>query len=141
MSHEILNELRKKGFRLTNIRKALIKIFESTNAPLSVPQLKILLQDQGLSPDKTTLYREIAFLQQQQLVIEIELGEGKKRYESALQNHHHHLVCMKCDSIEDIEVDADLEKEEQRILKLKDFKVKQHALEFFGICGKCRLAA
>lgn len=140
MAENILENLREKGFRLTRVRKALIEIFETLKVPLSVPQLKILLQEQGLTPDKTTLYREISFLMEQNLVVGIELGEGKKRYESAQHGHHHHLVCLRCDNIEDIEVEADLKDEEKRILKLKGFEVQHHALEFFGLCKRCRNA-
>ena len=134
----VIGSLKKSGFRMTNIRRELIGIFSNSKVPLSAPQLRIMLEEQGITANKTTIYREIYFLLEQKIILEIDLGEGKKRYEMANRDHHHHLVCIKCFSIEDVELEADLHEEEVRIERLKKFKITNHALEFFGFCAGCQ---
>lgn len=69
----------------------------------------------------------------------IQLGERKKRYELKRETHHHHLVCTKCRTIDDIELDeGGLHPHEKAIKAKKRFKVTRHALEFFGLCAKCQ---
>ena len=72
------------------------------------------------------------------IIKEIEFGEGQKRYELEDFKHHHHLICLKCRKVDDIELKTDLEKEEKRFLKENGFKVVNHSLEFFGYCQNCQ---
>lgn len=89
-----------------------------------------------LSVNKTTVYRQLDKLFQDKKIVEVELGDGKKRYESTRLDHHHHLICKKCGRLEDICLD------EKKILgavgKKTNFKVESHNLEFFGLCVNCR---
>jgi len=136
IEHEISN-LREKGFRITLIRKALLKLFYGQKQPLTVSGLRLLLEAAGINADKTTIYRELHFLKKQSLILEVEMGDGKKRYEACKHGHHHHLVCQNCTSIEDIIPDRSLELAIEKISAGKSFKIKSHILEFFGLCKNC----
>ncbi|HSX19379.1 MAG TPA: transcriptional repressor [Candidatus Saccharimonadales bacterium] len=133
-----LSSLKKEGHRITKARKAIIDTFNSENMPLSVGELNAKLQKLGVMVNKTTLYREIEFLLSQKMIVEINLGEDKKRYELASNAHHHHLVCLNCKRVEDIDLQNDLLKQESSIAKSKGFKVSSHSLEFFGLCKNCQ---
>lgn len=135
-SENVLEELKNSGFKITKARKALIELLLESNQPLSVPEISSLLRN--LNANKTTIYREISFLIDQGVVKEIDFGESKKRYEYDFKKHHHHLVCVSCKRIEDIEVEANIEAEEKRIEKISGFRVVNHSLEFFGICRRCQ---
>ena len=136
-TENILKELKKKGCRLTVIRKAVTGIFAENKHPLSVADIAGKLTDKRIGADKTTLYREISFLVKAGMINEIDFGDRRKRYEAATLGHHHHLVCVKCGRIEDIKIKKDLEAEEKRIFKQKRFRILRHALEFFGLCPQC----
>jgi Fur family ferric uptake transcriptional regulator len=71
------------------------------------------------------------------LTKQIQLQEGKFRYELATAAEHHHLVCTKCGDIQDIS-DCNIDGLEKDIEKKKKFKVTSHALEFFGLCSNCQ---
>ena len=129
--------LKEKGFRLTNVRKNLVEIFTNTKVPLSIQELMGKLEKQGLMANKTTIYREIYFLMEQDIVAEIDFGDRRKRYESAHAEHHHHLICLKCSKVIDITLTSELKKEEQRLAKQNNFKITNHSLEFFGLCSQC----
>jgi Fur family ferric uptake transcriptional regulator len=89
-----------------------------------------------LSTNKVTVYRIMDYLYQNGIVDKMEFGEGKYRYEIK-KNHHHHLICTNCGKIEEVEGDF-LKKLEEEIYKTKRFKVKNHSLEFFGLCKDCQ---
>jgi len=135
---DVINGLKNQGHKITKTRKALVEILENTKQPLSVPEVVTLLKNNHLSPNKTTIYRELTFLLDQGIVQELDFGDSKKRYELDTQDHHHHLVCINCKKIEDFDLSSDLDKEEKKILKDKNFKVISHSLEFFGYCKDCR---
>lgn len=88
-----------------------------------------------LKVNKTTVYRQIDKLVADNKIVEVELGDGKKRYELKDLKHHHHLVCNKCGKIEDVELNEKIILEE--LSKKTDFRVENHNLEFFGICVNC----
>lgn len=135
---KILEGLRADGQRLTKVRRLVLSIFSELTTPLSVPELLKLLKQEGLSVNKTTVYRELDFLIDNQLVTEIDLLDGLKRYELSVgQEHHHHLVCRSCRSIQCVGMDNDLDSLERKIKKQHGFRVESHVLEFFGLCKAC----
>lgn len=135
---QILQNLKSRGYRLTKTRKQIIGIFLESKVPLSAQELWSELQRRNYQVDKATVYREIAFLKGQKIVREVQFGEGKKRFEINLTDHHHHIVCIRCEKVDDIVLENDLRDQEKKIFELKKFKVLNHSLEFFGLCTKCQ---
>lgn len=125
------------GLRPTKLRQAVLNVLSASQEPLSVPDILIKLKTHKLNPNKTSLYRAFETMKKEGFINEIMLGENKKRYELADKSHHHHIVCKNCGSIEDIEMEKDLDMFEKKIEKTKNFKIASHSLEFFGMCGKC----
>ncbi len=112
------------------IKKDLVSLLEKMKLPVSVPEILNEVQ-----ANKTTIYRELDNFIKEGLVSEVEFGDGKKRYELANKKHHHHVVCKNCGRVADIEID---EKELLSSLNQTDFKIENHSLEFFGLCGSCK---
>lgn len=136
---EVLEKLRASKSRITKTRSAVVEIIYSAKSPISVPELLGKLEKRGISVNKTTAYRELAFLIEQKFVREIDLLEGLKRYEAFAHDCHHHLVCTKCGAITCFHLHhARLEPLEKDIRKSLGFEVQTHTLEFFGICKDCR---
>ncbi|MBI5643867.1 MAG: transcriptional repressor [Deltaproteobacteria bacterium] len=135
----ITRELNKEGFRVTRIRKAMLEVFLDNHKPVSAEELMDALGRSKLAFNRTTVYRELNFLTERALIKEVRfLHERAKRYEAADLGHHHHLICVSCKKVEDIELKNDLDEEEKRIYRSTGFKVLSHALEFMGICQGCR---
>ncbi len=135
---EIISTLKQKKFKITRVRSGIVKLFTEAKSPLSAKDLLDYFHNIGIKINKTTVYRELTFLLSENIIKEIEFGEGQKRYEIEDFKHHHHLICLKCRKVVDIELKTDLEKEETRFLKEKGFKVINHSLEFFGYCTNCQ---
>lgn len=137
-SEEILSSLANQGFRITRLRKAIIGVFTGNGLPMSADELMEILRSGNTAFNKTTVYREISFLKERGVIQEIQfLHERLKRYELASLEHHHHLVCLRCNRVEDIVLENDLAEQERSILNSKGFKVTNHMLEFHGICRGC----
>ncbi|MBF0487077.1 MAG: transcriptional repressor [Nitrospirae bacterium] len=138
MRQQTLEALKDKGFRLTKIRKLIIDVFFSNaDAPISAPELRTHLLALDVKANKTTIYRELDFLSAQGIIVEINAGDGKKRYELDRFGHHHHILCLRCSAVECVAIeDCALEEQLSRV-DLKNFKVTGHALNFFGICAGC----
>lgn len=109
----------------------IVKILNRTRKPVEV---SLLVSKIGVN--KTTVYRQIEKLLSQGVIIEVELGDGKKRYELKSLEHHHHLLCKICGKLEDIELDEKQLLNE--VAKKTKFKVESHNLEFFGRCIDCK---
>ena len=137
-SQKLIDQLKKTGERITPTREALLEIFCRHLKPQTSQELLLSLEKKGFKVNKTTIYRQLEVLTKVGLIKEINFADRAKHYELASDNHHHHLVCQSCNKVEDVNLDNDLDKQEQTILKKNHFKVLQHSLEFFGLCGKCK---
>jgi Fur family ferric uptake transcriptional regulator len=102
----------------------------SSNDLLS--QLKML----NVNPNRSTIYRELQFLTKNNVIIKNTIS-GVDYYEMP-HDHHHHLVCMGCNSIIKVEISNHLEKQEKQIAKQNKFNIINHSLEFYGYCNKCQ---
>lgn len=137
MPPSVLQSLKKSGHKITKVRTALLQILTKTPTPLSIADILLKLKQIKLVPNKTTVYREIEFLNNLGLIIGVDFGEGKKRYESS-GKHHHHIICVNCKLIKDIFLETDLNLFNAKIAKVAGFKPVGHSLEFFGLCRNCR---
>lgn len=135
---EILAVWRSHTVRLTKTRTALAQLFAEARAPLSVPDIVRVLCLGGREVNKTTVYRELERMQNIGIIASVHLGDRRQYYELALNDHHHHLVCVRCERVEDIAVDEkNLLAQEARVSCEKNFTSVRHALEFFGVCKMC----
>jgi Fur family ferric uptake transcriptional regulator len=129
-----------EGFRITPVRRAMVDFFISKNKPLSISEITVMLKKKGISPNKTTLYRELCFLADKGFINELHLP-GKKRFYDIQKFHHHHLICSKCASVREIEsreMENVIKAVQARLKKDSDFDNIVHSLEFFGLCPKCK---
>lgn len=134
-----MNTLHKKikilGGRLTKNKKAIIDVLSENYCLLSKQKLVEKLKEKKIKPDRSTIYRELQFLTKNSVIIKNTIS-GTDYYE-ILQDHHHHLVCMSCNSINRVEIGNHLEKQEKQIAKQNKFNIINHSLEFYGYCHKC----
>ncbi|EKD93196.1 MAG: hypothetical protein ACD_28C00209G0004 [uncultured bacterium] len=135
----LVDQLRLQGFRITKKRKALLEVFQESPQPVSALDIDEGLVKKGVNVNKTSIYRELEFLLNEKIIKQIQFNEGKKRYE-LIGDHHHHLVCEKCQIVEEIKIkplEDIMPAIEKKLQELKDFTLVDHSLEFFGVCGKC----
>lgn len=122
---------------LVLIKDKIIEIISKSSHPLTSSEI----QDELSQCDRATTYRTLAKLKEEQLIRIIEIGDGTVRYESQ-EDHHHHLICLKCKEIERVDLPKDDEVRMQELQshfqKKTNFSFLQHSLEFFGLCINCK---
>jgi Fur family ferric uptake transcriptional regulator len=135
---DVQQTMKMGGHRNTKTRDALISIFESHTSPLSVPDIMEQLAQKNISVNKTTVYREIEKLVNHAMIKPIHFGDQKIRYEIAHREHHHHIMCVQCKRVDDVQLTRDLLSQEKTIAKSMNYKILDHSLEFFGVCKTCQ---
>jgi Fe2+ or Zn2+ uptake regulation protein len=83
----------------------------------------------------TTVYSTLKELVARGELVEIDLGEGKTRYDTDTSSHHH-LLCVGCHTLIDIHRDfagLQLPPEEAR-----GFRILDRQVTFYGHCPDCQ---
>jgi Fur family ferric uptake transcriptional regulator len=138
-SSEITRRLQEHEVRYTTGRQTLIDALARAEGPRSAAEL----QDEVRLP-LSSIYRSLTVLEDAG-VVEPHLGQrGVTRYELAewLRGHHHHLVCVACGTVDDIELPDSYETKVAELVddigSISGFAPLSHALEIEGRCVKCR---
>jgi Fe2+ or Zn2+ uptake regulation protein len=137
IKHDCKSELNEAELRATPARLALMHLLESSDKPVDVQSMIEYLGKKDIQTDPATVFRIVNMFTEKGLTRQIQLQEGKFRYELAAKEDHHHLVCTSCGDIQDIS-DCNIDVLENHIEKKKHFKVTSHSLEFFGLCSNCQ---
>lgn len=136
---KILSTIKEHHLRLTKTRRAILEMFFHQHAPLSVLRILEVLEKNGITVNKTTVYRELETLEKIGIVQTLSFQDRRQYFELATRSHHHHLICLQCEQIEDVDVsEAELLREERKVSREKRFVVLRHSLEFFGLCQHCQ---
>lgn len=135
---DVLQQLRGSGERVTVARRAIIRVFHEATAPMTAAMILAALKKSGVTLNKTTVYREVKFLEAKNIIRAMQFDERNKRYERVPSDHRHHLICTGCKRIEDVVLNHDLDDVEKKVSAEKQFKIQRHALEFYGLCGGCQ---
>jgi len=133
------DRLRTTGQRYTAQRRELVELLADAGHPISIPD--ILAERSDLK--QSSVYRNLAGLEQAGVVRRVATDEEFGRYELAedLIGHHHHLVCTRCGTIRDVgvppDVEATLDRALDRIAKRAGFARVSHRLDLVGLCADC----
>jgi Fe2+ or Zn2+ uptake regulation protein len=128
--------IKKHGLRITPARVAVLNILDNTDKPLDISSILTLLRGQKLAADQATIYRIIENFIERGLLTRLQFREKKFYYETK-RKEHHHAICQKCGSIQDV-TKCNIKRLEREIEKNMNFKVTSHSLEFFGVCALCQ---
>src|SRR5689334_9307791 len=127
--------LKQHGLKATAARIAVLQALGKSKAPVSV---QALVERLNGSADQATVYRALEAFVEKGIVRQVDLGRGHANFELEGSSHHHHLVCISCGAVEDVEdCDADAFAD-QALKRSKNFsRVSRHSLELFGECKNC----
>ncbi len=131
------DKLKNVGLKITKARLSVLAILAEVSRPVDVDEIERVLKKKRIAADQATIYRVLDALYQNKLIIRLDFHEGKFRYELKSDDDHHHLICQNCGRTEDV-VDCPVNELDKKIFSQKQFVVKQHALEFFGLCRQCQ---
>ncbi len=133
-NNQITSLLKTHGLRVTNKRVSILVALDQSKRPLSVMQLLEALP----AIDRVTLYRALDAFTDLGITRQIDFGDRAKYFELDRGDDHHHITCLECHAIEDVDICSSYKLADAAVASSKTFKkILQHTLEFQGICRKC----
>lgn len=134
-------ELRKVGLKVTSPRRKILEILEKSEPHhVSAEDVYRLLQQAGEDVGLATVYRVLTQFEAAGLVVRHNFEGGYSVFEAAQNEHHDHIVCIKCGKVEEF-FDNVIEKHQEDIAKKAGFTMTDHSLTIYGICRNCEINA
>lgn len=132
----ITSLLSAKGYRLTPGRRRVIETILGADGLFSVADIVSLAPGIG----RATVFRAVKLLVELRVVCRVRLEDGNVRYRLSVPDHHHHLVCTGCGSVEDFS-DCDLDGLSESVAVRTRYEIQGHRLELYGLCPVCRVSS
>ncbi|GAA3725513.1 Fur family transcriptional regulator [Salinicoccus jeotgali] len=128
-------------YKLTPQREVTVRVLlENERDHLSAEDVFLKVKDKYPEIGLATVYRTLELLSELKVLDKINFGDGVSRYDlrkEGAEHFHHHLVCMECGAVEEIEEDL-LGDVEKIVENDYNFKVLDHRLTFHGVCRDCQ---
>jgi len=132
------SDLRKAGLKVTLPRTKILDLLENSQAKhLSAEEIYKGLLDSGDEVGLATVYRVLTQFEAAGLVNRLNFEGGQAVFELSQGEHHDHIVCVKCNKVEEF-VDNVIEKRQDEIAEKMGYQITDHALNIFGICKNCK---
>ena len=131
-------DLRKAGLKVTLPRLKVLEILEKTEQRhLSAEDVYKALLAMGEEIGLATVYRVLTQFEDAGLASRLSIDGGHAVFELEDGIHHDHLLCVRCNRIEEF-TDEVIEERQRAIAVEKGFEMTDHALYIYGICQQCQ---
>lgn len=130
-------KLRTAGLKITLPRIKILEILENADPHhLSAEDVYRILLETGHDVAFATIYRALTQFEEARLIKRHHFEGGHSVFELEKNQHHDHLVCVKCKCVEEF-VDEIIEARQIAIAKKAKFVLTDHSLTIYGICKTC----
>lgn len=127
--------LAEHGYQYTKAREATFRLLISAE-PQSMNEI---LQRAKGTVDRVSVYRNISVFEKIGLVHRVYIGwKYKLELSDEFTGHHHHLSCLKCGLVIDIEDEKHIDTFIREIADSFGFQPRRHQFEIDGYCRSCR---
>lgn len=138
MTSEIwLTQLYESGYRITESRRAVVHTVAGTQRALTPIEVFDLARKAYPALGLVTVYRTLEKLEELHLIQRVHQPQGCQAFIAASQAHQHLLLCQKCGQVKFFEGD-DLDTLITAIAKKTGYQIREHWLQFFGLCQDCK---
>lgn len=134
---DLVKRLKSKGYRLTSQRSTVFAVLgENERRPMSPEEIyrSCIEKDPGIG--LATVYRTLELFCKIGVALPVHLHEGSQYYELYTGKHHHHLVCVECGKVQQVET-CIVDEMNDLIRDNHEFVVTSHCLSLFGYCPLC----
>ena len=138
MSQEIEQKCLKKGVKLTDQRRIIVRVLseskekygESDHPDVDELYNRVSKIDSKISI--ATVYRTVKILEEAGILVKHDFKAGKARYEQIRESHHDHLIDVKTGEIIEF-VDDEIEILQKKVAEKYGYKLVDHKLELYGV--------
>ena len=128
--------LRTAGLRVTRQRLAVMAALARHGDAITAQELHHELRRED-AVGLATVYRTLSALAGSGEVDVFQRDGGEQAFRLCGSDHHHHLVCERCGSVQEI-AGAEVEQWVIRVAKRHGFRVTGHSADVYGLCRACR---
>lgn len=128
--------------RRTRQRAAVATVLEDLEEFRTAQDIHDLLRRRGESIGLATVYRALQVLAEAGEADVVRTPDGQAAYRGCGQaaHHHHHLICRRCGTTVEFEMDG-MEALVESLARRHGFTDVGHELELFGLCAACTALA
>jgi Fur family transcriptional regulator, ferric uptake regulator len=123
-----------EGVRLTRSRRAVLAAIDATKGAFTVAEIHDRARRNHDGLGLATTYRTLELLRESGSLHALR-SAGTPTYVRCHPEHHHHLVCLSCGSVEETELCAAPPAAELK--RRYGFSPATHELEIYGTCRRC----
>ena len=129
------------GIRVTRPRLKILELFysiaDAQRTHLTAEDVHEALKERGIVVGLATVYRILSQFEEVGLLTKHHFELNKAVFELTKQEHHDHLICVKCGYIKEF-FSASLESMQDRIAHDFGFSIQDHRLFLYGVCQTCQ---
>ncbi|MBF0562816.1 MAG: transcriptional repressor [Alphaproteobacteria bacterium] len=121
-----------KGMKMTDQRRVIARVLSESSDHPDVEEVhrRSIVIDQGISI--ATVYRTVRLFEEAAILERRDFGDGRARYEEALESHHDHLIDV--NSAKVIEFHSpEIEVLQREIVKRFGYRLVGHRLELYCV--------
>ena len=130
----LVEKLRSKSFKITPQRLGIFKILEGNLSHPSAEDIFFKIKKTYPTISFTTVYKTLDVLEKMGEVLKIAIDNERKHYDPNTYTHHH-IICLECNKITDIDEDAISPTLPDEILS--EFTLSRYHVSFYGTCKDC----
>jgi Fur family ferric uptake transcriptional regulator len=138
--NEVIARLRRSGHKLTPQRIAIIKMVIESKEHLTPGALYEKVRQIDPEIGEVTVYRTLNILSELGLVCMVHTRENVHCYIGRPAGHHDHLICANCGKVIDF-TNCNMSRLEERLSSETGFTIREHRLDFYGVCRECNGSA
>lgn len=135
----LIERLRDQGERITYQRRLVMQALNATQAHMTLQAVTTYLQLEYPQANitETTVYRILQWLKDVGVVAQTDLGQTGVTYAWLSSPAHHHLVCLQCGCMMQID-DAIFAPLRQQLRDQHAFEARIDHMAIYGVCADCQ---
>lgn len=133
---QLVQTLKERGHRLTPQRQLILEAIEAAEGHVSAELVHAKVAAQFPQVNISTVYRTLELLQNLGLVTHTHFDDGIALYHLAEDSNHQHMVCRRCGSEREIDVE-ELAPLDVHLRERYGFRADLAHFAIIGTCGAC----
>ena len=122
--------LRRAGVRITRQRAALLRVLAAAEDHPDATQLHARATEAGAAVSLATVYRTLAALEAQGVILKLEFAGEPARFEPADGSHHDHMIDVETGEVREF-VNERIERLQAEIAAEMGYEIVRHRLELY----------
>jgi Fur family ferric uptake transcriptional regulator len=133
---DTVSVLRRAGQKVTPQRLMVLTALRHRDGHATANEIFAQVRETYPYVDISTVYRTLASLKELRLITETDMGTGDLHYEWAAATPHHHLICQRCQQVQDL--DHEYMAALGSTLRAEyGFEANLDHFAIFGVCREC----